>query len=189
MSGEPGGSPGDRRGVGVTTPPGVVAETERLTLRLLCADDAPFIMGLLNEPSFLQFIGDKGVRTLEAAGGYITGQVQSYERYGFGLYLAIRTADGVPLGICGLVKRDALPDVDLGFAFRPPFWSRGYAFEAAEAVLRHATGPLGLAQVLAIADAGNVSSIRLLDKLGFLDGGLVRLVPDGAELKLFSLRP
>lgn len=173
----------------VTPAPRVIAETERLTLRRLCADDAPFILGLLNEPSFLQFIGDKGVRTLEDARGYIAGQVASYERLGFGLFLTVRKSDDARIGICGLVKRDALPDVDLGFAFRPPFWSRGYAFEAAEAVLRHATGPLGLSQVVAIADPGNLSSIRLLDKLGFLDSGSVRLVPDGPELKLFSLRP
>jgi RimJ/RimL family protein N-acetyltransferase len=173
----------------VTTPTGVVVETERLTLRRLCEDDAPFILGLLNEPSFLEFIGDKGVRTLDAARGYIAGQVQSYERLGFGLYLTVRRIDDTPIGICGLVKRDALADVDLGFAFRPPFWSHGYAFEAAEAVLQHATGPLGLAQVVAIADAGNLSSIRLIEKLGFRSSGPVRLVPDGPELALFSLRP
>ncbi|HEY2151832.1 MAG TPA: GNAT family N-acetyltransferase [Vicinamibacterales bacterium] len=173
----------------MTTPPAVVIETERLILRRLCADDAPFILGLLNEPSFLEFIGDKGVRTLDAARDYIAGQVRSYERFGFGLYLTVRRIDDAAIGICGLVKRDALSDVDLGFAFRPPFWSRGYAFESAEAMLQHATGPLGLAQVVAIADPGNVSSIRLLEKLGFRSRGPVRLVPDGPELTLFSLRP
>jgi RimJ/RimL family protein N-acetyltransferase len=170
----------------VTTPPGVVVETERLTLRHLRPDDGAFMLGLLNEPSFLEFIGDKGVRTLQDARGYVAGQEANYTRLGFGLFLVVRRMDETAVGICGLVKRDGLEDVDLGFAFRPPFWSQGYAFEAATAMLRHAAQTLALPQVAAITNRGNISSIRLLEKLGFQSHGTVRLVPDGIELKLFS---
>lgn len=119
-----------------------VIETERLLLCRLTGDDAPFILELLNQPSFLRYIGDKGVRTLDHAREYIRkGPADSYERRGFGLYL-VKLRDGaVPIGICGLVKRDALEDVDVGFAFLPAFWSQGYALESASAVMIY--GPRG----------------------------------------------
>src|ERR1700704_4791358 len=109
-----------------------ILETDRLLLRKLTADDAEFILDLLNQPSFLQFIGDKGVRTLDDARQYIlAGPVASYERFGFGLYLTALKESQVSIGICGLIKRETLEDVDVGFAFLPQFWSKGYAFEAA----------------------------------------------------------
>ena len=109
-----------------------VLETDRLILRWLSTDDAEFILELLNEPSFLQYIGDKGVRTLEDARNYIlNGPVDMYARLGFGLYLTELKERGVPLGICGLLKRDGLEDVDIGFAFLPRFWAKGYAYESA----------------------------------------------------------
>ena len=101
-----------------------VLETPRLVLRWVTTDDAPFIFELLNEPSFLQYIGDKGVRSLEDARNYIlTGPVASYQRFGFGLYLVLLKESGTPIGMCGLLKRDSLPDVDVGYAYRPAFWS------------------------------------------------------------------
>ena len=106
-------------------PPAPVIETPRLALRRLSTDDADFILELLNEPSFLRYIGDKGVRTREDAGRYIlAGPMASYERFGFGLYRVERKDGGEPIGICGLLKRDSLEDVDVGFAFLPRFWSR-----------------------------------------------------------------
>jgi RimJ/RimL family protein N-acetyltransferase len=166
-----------------------VLETERLNLRQLDAGDAEFILELLNEPSFLHHIGDKGVRTLADAARYIaTGPVESYARHGFGLWLVeLKEAGvGVPAGICGLVKRDALPDADIGYAFLPRFWSRGYAREAADAVLGYASGALGLPRVLAIVNADNTGSIKVLEKIGLNFDRLVRLSDDAPEIMLFA---
>jgi [ribosomal protein S5]-alanine N-acetyltransferase len=164
-----------------------VVETERLALRRLSIDDAEFIRGLLNDPSFLRFIGDKGVRTVADARAYIVkGPVESYERHGFGLYLATRKEDAAPIGICGLVKRDALEDVDVGFAFLPQFWSKGYAFESASAVVAYGRNVLGLTRVVAVTMPDNHGSIRVLEKLGFRLTGMARLSEDGPGLQLFA---
>lgn len=164
-----------------------VIETERLVLRRLTLDDAGFILGLLNEPSFLRFIGDKGVRTLDDARAYIgDGPMASYERHGFGLYLTSLRESGEPIGICGLVKRAALDDVDVGFAFLPRYWSRGYASEAASAVLAYAKRALGLARVAGITDPENAGSIRVLEKLGLEFVGMVRLAEGTPEVRLFA---
>ena len=145
----------------------IVLETERLVLRRITNDDAPFILELLNEPSFLEFIGDKGVRNLEDARNYIlTGPVASYERFGFGLYLVLLKAGDTPIGMCGLLKRDSLPDVDVGYALRPGFWGQGYAFEAAAAVLAHGREAFGLRRIVAITSPDNAGSKALLEKLG-----------------------
>jgi len=161
-------------------------ETERLLLCQLTADDAPFILELLNEPSFLRFIGDKGVRTLDDARDYILkGPIDSYERRGFGLYLVKLRDGGVPIGICGLVKRDALEDVDIGFAFLPSFWSRGYALESAAAVMNYGRAVIGLNRIVGITDPDNASSIRLLEKLGLQFERMVQLPDNVGENKLF----
>jgi RimJ/RimL family protein N-acetyltransferase len=166
----------------------VTIGTARLRLRELVAADAPFILALLNEPSFIQNIGDRGVRTLDAARVYIAnGPVASYARHGFGLYLVERLEDGAPIGICGILRRDALPDPDLGFAFIPAYWKQGYAFEAASAVLAHARGPLALRRLLAVTNPANEPSIRLLGRLGFRLEGTTRLADGGADLKLFAI--
>ena len=144
-----------------------VLETSRLLLRWITTDDAPFIFELLNEPSFLRYIGDKGVRTLDDARNYIlTGPVASYQRYGFGLYLVLLKDGEVPIGMCGLLKRDSLPDVDVGYALRPAYWSKGYAFEAASATLAHGRDAFGLRRIVAITSPDNASSKALLEKLG-----------------------
>ncbi len=148
--------------------PSYVLETDRLTLRLLEENDAEFILGLLNEPSFHQYIGDRGVRTEEDARAYIrNGAMASYAQHGFGLWLVLRKEDDAPIGMCGLLKRDTLPDVDVGFAFRPAYWRQGYASESAAAVVRHGQSAFGLTRLAAIVQADNRSSIRVLDKLGF----------------------
>jgi RimJ/RimL family protein N-acetyltransferase len=162
-------------------------ETKRLILRELSTDDAGFILDLLNQPSFIQYIGDRGVRNLEDAIQYILkGAVTSYERNGFGLYLTLLKEGEVSIGICGLVKRDLFKDADVGFAFLPQYWSKGYAFEAAEAVLGYAKNMLGLKRILGITTPDNQSSIHVLEKLGLKFEKMVRLAEDDIELKLFA---
>ena len=164
-----------------------VLETERLVLRRMTADDAEFILRLVNEPSFIRFIGDKGVRNHADAVKYIqTGPVASYERFGFGLYLVELKEGLLPIGMCGLVKRDLLPDVDVGFAFLPSFWSKGYAFEAAAAVKAYGKSVLGINRLVAITNPDNESSIKLLEKIGLRFERMIRLSEDAPEIKLFA---
>jgi [ribosomal protein S5]-alanine N-acetyltransferase len=163
-----------------------VIRTERLVLRQLELDDADFILELLNEAAFLRFIGDKGVRNLETAREYIEkGPIDSYGRHGFGLY-ATCLLDGTPAGICGLVKRDALADVDVGFAFLSRHCSKGYAAESAAAVLAHARRVLRLQRVVAITAPENFSSIAVLEKIGLKFERMIRLTEHSSELKLFG---
>lgn len=163
-------------------------ETERLALRQFTTEDAGFILGLLNEPSFLRFIGDKGVRTLDDARGYLLkGPIDSYARNGFGLCLVSLREDATPIGMCGLVKRDALEHPDIGFAFLPLYGSKGYAFEAASAVLACAWDPLRLSRILAITQEDNARSIRLLERLGLTFQRRLRMLPDENEVALFAL--
>ncbi|MFN8001861.1 MAG: GNAT family N-acetyltransferase [Acidobacteriota bacterium] len=165
-----------------------IRETERLRLRRLTFDDAPFILRLLNEPSFLRYIGDKGVRTIEDAQQYILhGPQASYEQHGFGLYLVTVTATGAAAGICGLIKRDTLPDVDVGYAFLPAFWGQGYAVESAAAVLSEARDIFGLTRVAAVTTPDNDSSIRVLERLGFRYERLVNLTAHEPAVKLFMV--
>jgi RimJ/RimL family protein N-acetyltransferase len=164
----------------------MVMATERLTLRELNSHDAPFILQLLNEDGFVRFIGDKGVRTLADARDYIQkGPVDSYRRHGFGLYLT-SLHDGTPIGICGLVRRDALPDVDVGFAFLTRHWSRGYASESAAAVLEHGRTTLRIGRIVAITSLDNHGSMAVLEKIGLRLERRVQLVSGGPELNLYG---
>ena len=164
-----------------------VLETERLSLRRLTIDDAEFILALLNEPSFLRYIGDKKVRNLDDARQYIlNGPVGSYERHGFGLNCVELRESHTPIGMCGLLKRDELPDPDIGFALLPDFWSKGFAFEAAHAVLKDARERLKIQRILAITSLDNDASITLLERLGFRFEDIVQLSPNGERLRLFS---
>ncbi len=174
----------------IDTPTRRVAQTARLVLCRITEDDAPFLVRLLNQPSFVRFIGDKGVRTLDEAREYVRASPEaSYAQHGFGLYLVVRREDGAPLGICGLVKREVLADPDLGFAFLAEFWSQGYAFEAASAVLRHARDTLGLPRVVAVTTPDNERSAHLLRKLGLRHTRMVRLSPEEGEIRLFEPDP
>jgi RimJ/RimL family protein N-acetyltransferase len=164
-----------------------VLETERLILRHLSIADAEFVLELLNEPSFIRYIGDKQVHTLDDARAYVlNGPVKSYETYGFGLNLVELKPEGQPIGICGVLKRDTLPDPDIGFAFLPDYWNQGYAFEAAAAVMKDARERLGVKRVLAITTPDNDASAKLLTKLGLRFDRLVKLSEDAAEVKLFT---
>lgn len=164
-------------------PSSVALQTGRLVLRRLTPGDAAFMLELLNDPSFLRHIGDRGVRTVEQARDYLrTAPMARYDRSGRGLYVVESKESREPMGICGLLKRKVLKDVDLGFAFLPRFRSKGYAFESAHAVLAHARAALGLERVVAIVSPGNDASMRLLEKLGFKLEGTTRLTVEGSEL-------
>ena len=165
----------------------VVVKTSRLTLRQMTEADDNFILRLLNEPSFLEFVGDKGVRTLEDARAYISsGPMASYAEHGFGLYLVELTDDGATIGMCGLLKRDSLDDVDIGFALLPEFWSRGYAVEAGQAVMAMGHDTHGLDRIVAITAQHNEASKRVLEKIGMTLDGLIRMSEESDEICLFS---
>lgn len=164
-----------------------VIETDRLVLRWLTIDDAEFILKLVNDPAWLRFIGDKGVRTLEDARDYILkGPVDMYMQHGFGLYLTELKSSGAPIGICGLLKRESLDDVDIGFAFLPEFREKGYGFESADAVMAHGKQAFGLKRLVAITSAENEASIRLLEKLGLKFEKNMTLTGDNHEVSLFG---
>lgn len=161
--------------------------TPRLQLQSLALDDAPFILRLLNEPGFLRHIGDKGVRDIEGARGYLReGPLASYAQHGFGLWRVDLAGTGTAIGMAGLLKREWLDEVDIGYALLPEYGGAGYALEAASAVMAHARRVLRVRRVLAIVNPDNAASIRLLEKLGFRGEGLVR--PPGAErdVRLFA---
>ncbi|EEK72348.1 MULTISPECIES: GNAT family N-acetyltransferase [Bacillus] len=163
----------------------IVLETERLTLRWLDIKDAPFILELVNDPAWIQFIGDKGVKNLEDAKKYIlNGPVDMYNKMGFGLYLVERKEDLTPIGMCGLIKRDSLEDVDIGFAFLEKFRSKGYGYESAAAVIEYGVQKLGLKRIVAITSIDNVASGTLLEKVGLR---FEKIISDsGEDLKLFG---
>ncbi len=166
----------------------IVLETDRLLLRHFTLDDAAFILRLLNEPSFIQNVGDKGVRTIEQASSYlIEGPLKSYQIHGHGLYLVALKEPLQPIGMCGLLKRDQFDDVDLGYAFLPEFWSKGFAYESASAVLKFGLNVLSRAKMLAIVSPDNAASIKVLKKLGFAFSKYVQMSPDDSEVALYEL--
>ena len=170
-----------------TDPPPIVLRTDRLLLRHMAVSDAAFMLDLLNDESWIRFIGDRGVRTLDQARDYIlNGPVEMVERLGFGFYVVESKESGCPLGVCGLAKRDFLDDVDIGYAFAPQCRGQGYAFEAASRVLVHAKNDIGLRRVVATVRPDNAASIRLLVKLGLrFEHALDR--PEGGDLHLFGM--
>ena len=164
-----------------------ILETERLLLRKLAIDDAEFIFELLNDPSFIQNIGDRHIRTPDDACAYIlNGPVKSYEKNGFGLYLIVLKETNESIGMCGLIRRENLEDVDIGYALLPKFWSKGYAVEAARATKVYAKDVIGLKRIVAIVDPANEGSIHVLEKIGLRYEKMVRLSEDDIELKLFG---
>lgn len=161
-------------------------ETARLRLRPLTLDDAPFVLGLLNEPSFLEHIGDKGARDLDGARRYLAeGPLAMYAAHGLGLWLVEEKKSGAPIGLCGLLQRPTLPEPDLGYAFKPASWGQGYALEACRATLAWGREAKGLTRILAIVSPGNAASIRVLEKLGMVDEGLRELTA-GDPVRVFA---
>lgn len=164
-----------------------VLQTARLRLRHMEAGDAAFMLGLLNDPAWHRYIGDRGVRTLDAARDYIlAGPVAMVARYGFGFYVVEREEDACPIGVCGLAQRDFLDDVDIGYAFLPQYGGQGYALEAARGVMAHAAA-LGLRRVVATVRPDNAASIRLLEKLGLRFERSIVAPDTTRELQLFGI--
>lgn len=162
-----------------------VIETNQLILRKLTLDDAEFMLRLLNDEAWHRYIGDRGIRTVEGARDYIVnGAMESYDRLGFGLFLTELKEYATPIGLCGLIKRDSLTDVDIGFAFLPEFRGQGYAYEAAAATLEYGRTTIGLERIVAITTIDNERSGRLLEKIGMkLEG---HVATNKEELKLYA---
>ena len=151
-------------------------ETERLIISHLNLEDATFITKLVNSPGWLQYIGDRNVRSVEDAQRYLeNGPLKSYAQWGFGLFRVALKTTQTAIGICGLIKRDGLEDIDLGFALLPAYAGKGYAYEAAEAVMAYAQHHLHLQRLVAITLVDNAASLKLLQKLGFRFEHMVRL--------------
>jgi ribosomal-protein-alanine N-acetyltransferase len=163
-----------------------VFETERLILRKLNLGDAAFILELLNEPGFIKYIGDKGVRSLADAENYLEqGPLDSYLHNGYGLY-AVALRDGSVIGMCGLVNRIGLDDPDIGFAFLSRYGSRGFAAEAALATMQFGRTQLKIPKIVAIATPDNAKSIAVLTKIGLKFERLIRLREGAEEVGLFT---
>lgn len=164
-----------------------ILETKHLTIREMDADnDAAFVFELLNTPKFIKFIGDRGVRSEKEAAEFIENKYrQSYRDLGYGLYTVCLKKTGDQIGVCGFVKRDTLPDTDIGFAFLPEYEGQGYGFESANAVLEYGRNKLGLLRILAITSPDNDASGNLLEKMGFKFDGMVEISDE--PVKLFSI--
>ena len=162
-----------------------ICETERLVVRRFTLEDAPFIVTLLNSPNWLQFLGDRNIHSVADARQYlINGPLASYEMHGFGLF-QVSLKDLTPIGMCGLIKRDGLEDVDVGFALLPEYTRQGYALEAAKAVMDYGYQQLRLPRIVAIVNPDNKGSISLLERLGLHAAGLITLPAVAHELLLF----
>jgi RimJ/RimL family protein N-acetyltransferase len=165
----------------------LILTTERLSLRTLETDDAAFYLTLVNDPSWLANIGQRNIHTLDAAReAILAGPIDRQLTLGFSLYVVERRSDGAAMGLCGLIKRDTLPDVDIGYAMLPAYWGHGYAWEAGQAVVEHARRDLGLKRLLGITSPENESSNKLLRKLGLTFDALVYLGTDGKSTNLYS---
>lgn len=166
----------------------VVIETQRLQLRRFAFTDAAFFIRLLNDPDWIRFIGDRDVHTDAQACAYMQkAYMAQYERMGFGLYLVQLKADRTPIGMCGLIKREGLDDVDIGFAFLREFRGEGYAHEAAAASIDYARDTLNMKRVVAIATPDNVSSIALLQKIGLRFDSTTRLKDEQVDLVVYAI--
>ncbi len=162
-------------------------ESDRLVLCKLSINDAPFILELLNDPGWIQFIGDKGIRNIDDACEYIlNGPVKSYREFGFGLFLVKLKKGGIPIGICGLIKREYLENVDVGFAFLPRFRGKGYAAEAAFACIKFGKKKFGLNRIEAITQSDNVGSIKVLEKIGLKFVKMITLPGEDSPVRLYG---
>ena len=165
-----------------------VLNTERLELRWLTQDDAPMMLAVWNDPAFMRYVGDRGVRTVEQAGAALqAGLLKLYSNYGYGPFRIMRREDGADLGICGLFRRDGLDEPDIGFAILPEYCRQGFALEASVAVLNHARDVLKLSSVTAIVSPQNEASIGLLEKLGLHYERQVRMPGDDHDVSLYRI--
>ena len=165
----------------------MITETPRLRIRELTVDDAEFIFGLVNEPSFLEHIGDKGVRNLEDARQFILeGPWASHRDRGYGQFLVELKEGGDPIGVCGLLYREALDVSDIGCAFLPQYWRRGFAYEAACAVMEYGRSTLGIDKIVGLTSEENVASIKAMEKLGMSFEKMVKMSDDDPGTALYS---
>ena len=165
-----------------------VFETERLRVREYIEADAPFVHQLVNEPSWIDNIGDRGVRTIDDARAYITDRLRaSYATDGFGFWCVERLEDGAPMGLCGLVKRPQLDAPDIGYAFLPAFWGYGYAREAAEGTVSIARDTYAVDRLVAIVTPTNAPSIRLLERLGMQLESTTRMPGDDEDVSVYGM--
>ncbi|WP_075618658.1 GNAT family N-acetyltransferase [Paenisporosarcina indica] len=163
-------------------------ETERLLIMPLTANDGPFILELLNEPDWLKYIGDRGIRTIDDAKKYIIdGPMAMYAEQGIGLYAVELKESSTPIGVCGLIQRDFLKDVDLGFGYLSKYWGKGYAYEAAKAVMTYGMDELGYRRIAGFTSLDNEKSANLLQKLGMRDEGKIRYASTAEYVKLFAI--
>lgn len=161
----------------------IILETKRLILREFRVDDAEFILNLLNTPGWLKYIGDKNVRTREDAVSYLeNGPIKSYKENGFGLWMTLLKNTKTPIGMCGLINRDSLEDIDIGFALLPEYSNSGYGYEIAQATMDYAYDSLGIRKVVAITNSNNIRSIKLLNKLGLHFERKIKLSDDDLVL-------
>ncbi|HJW16239.1 MAG TPA: GNAT family N-acetyltransferase [Flavisolibacter sp.] len=164
-----------------------ILETERLLLREFTLEDTAFIIELLNSPGWIQYIGDRNIKTKDKALAYLeNGPLKSYQDNGFGLYMVEKKDDNTPIGMCGIIKRETLSNPDIGFAFLPEYNGKGYALEMAAATLAFAKQTLKLPVISAITLAGNARSIRLLEKIGMQFSQTVVFPGSEEELLLYN---
>lgn len=166
----------------------ILAQTNRLLLSKITVDDAPFILELMNSPHWIKYIGDRNVRTVEDAENYLKNRtLKSYDTHGFGFYkIQVKAENLKPIGTCGLVKREELDDVDIGFSLLPDYEGKGYGFEASNEILKLAKNKFKLKKISAITLPSNVNSIKLLEKLGLSYEKKVKPFEDDEELLLFA---
>jgi RimJ/RimL family protein N-acetyltransferase len=164
-----------------------IIETERLRLREMSVDDAALMFEILNEPAFIRYVANRHVHTLDDAAAYIAEKIlPSYAQFGFGFYIVELKESGTRIGMCGLIKRETLEDVDIGFSILEPFWGRGYATEAAAAVMHYGLTTLKLPRIIAVTAPDNARSGAVLEKLGLRFEKMIQVPGYGFESKLFS---
>jgi RimJ/RimL family protein N-acetyltransferase len=165
----------------------MIVETERLILRKITVEDAAFVLRLVNEPSFVSNIGDKGVKNLDDAERFILdGYWTNQERPGHGMFLVELKDGGKSIGVCGLLYRKVLDVTDIGFAFLPEYWNRGFAYEAAEAILKYGRSTLGIDKIVGLTSPDNFASIKLLKKLGMEFEKTVKMADDDPGTVLYA---
>jgi RimJ/RimL family protein N-acetyltransferase len=161
-------------------------ETERLIISEISLEDAPFFYELVNDPAWIQFIGDRDVKTITDAENYLRNKIiPSYKKNGFGFYLVSTKIQNRPIGISGLIDRDGLDNVDVGYAFLPEFRGKGFAFEATKAILTFAKNDLHLDPIVAITNLDNLKSCQLLERLGLKFDKIIQLADDHEKCRLY----
>jgi RimJ/RimL family protein N-acetyltransferase len=164
-----------------------VLATPRLMLRTARLGDAALFLALVTDPDFIAYVGDRGIESLRAARTALRdGPIRMQAELGHSVYVVERR-DGVALGMCGLIRRDGLDGVDIGYAFLPAARGQGYAREAAQAVVDYAKDGLGLPRLLAVVDPKNHKSVSLLQNIGLQFDKIVHLFPHDPAVHLYVI--